>query len=121
MSKFAVLFRCKEVLVHESLRNSRVDPVMTKAGMLAWLVDSEGYWCGETFSEYGRRTDRKNIPHNVVTFESREKAEKKWPPFMRGESHGTIGPWWIDPDGWYEIVEIKPKFKQVPDGYEEVK
>jgi hypothetical protein len=113
MSKFAVLFRCKHV------PDFRGD-TMTPGGTYAWLVDNEGYWQGDTFGGF-RNTSRAHIPGNVVMFETREEAEKKWPPFMRGECGIEIGPWWIKPDGWYEIVELKQKFKTVPDGYEAVK
>jgi hypothetical protein len=110
---FAILFRCKEVY---PVGRKPHDTPLTARGTLAWLTEDEGYWWGDTFSEYGRATSRTNIPRNVVMFETREKAEAAKPEIME-----HIGPWFVKPDGWFEIVEIRQKFKQVTDGYEAVK
>ncbi len=108
MNQFAILFRCKHV------PDFRGD-TMTPGGTFTWLVSEEGYWQGETFGGI-RGTSREKIPGNVVLFDSREQAEKEWTEYRE-----QIGPWWIKPDGRFEVIEVKLKFKQVPDGYEAVK
>ncbi len=110
---FALLFRCQAV--YPVNRKAHEAP-LTEGGTMAWLTDSDGYWIGETFSQYGRAISRTNIPPETILFESREHAAAQW-----SCSRDHIGPWYVKPDGHFEIVEVRQKFKQVPDGYEEVK
>jgi len=110
---FALLFRCKEVY---PVNRKQHESPLTKGGTLAWLTEDDGYWWGNTFSEYGRGISRSNIPHDVVLFKTREEAEAARPKVLK-----HIGPWYVKPDGHFEIVEVRQKFKQIPDGYEEAK
>ena len=54
-----------------------------------------------------------SVGADVKKFSSREAAEKfarKWDGF----------PWWCVPNGNFEVVEIRPKYVKVLDGYEVV-
>lgn len=91
-----------------------------RSGALGWVCSGE--WGGE-IKEFDRASwngacDRQNIPSNVRRFETEQAANE----FSKKTKDATcLGCWWQKPTGKYEVVEIKQKFKQVPDGYEEVK
>jgi hypothetical protein len=111
--RFAVIFTCKRHIAHP-FKEGPDAKVMTEAGTKAWLTESEGYWWGTTFSEYWP-VNRTSIPRDVVTFGSEEEARRKFKKFKSG-------PWYVEHDGSEPtIVRLKQKFKQVPDGFEEVK
>lgn len=108
MSQFAVIV---------TLRANAAQNVMS--GALGWLCAGE--W-GSEIAEFDRcswkECDRKHIPKNVTKFKTREEAEAYGESTKREPEHGGFGCWWQKPTGKYEVVEIKQKFKQVPDGYE---
>lgn len=51
---------------------------------------------------------------DLATFATRKQAEK----FIKGWGGH---PWWVVPNGNYEIVEVRPRFVKVQEGWEEVK
>ncbi|MFM0165702.1 hypothetical protein PQR39_35400 [Paraburkholderia sediminicola] len=87
-------------------------------GSRAWLTESEGYWLGKTYGACPFLVDRDHPPEDIVTFETGDEASKDFNEAFKG-SH--IGPWMCKPDGKFEVVPVRQKFKQVPDGYEAVK
>jgi hypothetical protein len=109
MIQFAILFRCKQV-------NSTLGKSLTESGTMAWLTDDEGYWWGETFRTCPSIVSRDHAPANAIVFDSIEKAEIAWK-----QRRTFIGPWFVKPDGHFEVVPVRQKFKQVLDGYEVVK
>lgn len=116
MSKFAIVFTCKLVMPVGARPFERA---LTEEGEQAWLIESDGYRWGETFRTCPSVIDRQHIPGSVILFDSREAAEATFHKIKTKESR--IGPWYVKPRGEFEIIEVRQKFKQVPDGYEEVK
>lgn len=109
---FAVLFKCKEAKASDG-------SIMTEEGNPAWLTEDDGYWWGKPFSEfYSPKVSRTSLPHDVIVFKTREEAERQFKEARKGNH---IGPWYYRPGKEFEIIEIRQKFKTVPDGYEEVK
>lgn len=104
---FAVLFACREA-------KTRNGDIMTAEGAPAWLTESEGYWWGKTYRT--PLVDRHNLPEDVVVFATSGEAHQQ---FKEGMEH--IGPWYSAPRNLLEVVAVRQKFKQVPDGYEEAK
>ncbi len=92
---YAVRYECKEAI-------AKSGSIVTKCGDTVYVKSGE--W-GLT-SSY--RLDK-----DILTFETEELANefmKTW----RGH------PWYNITNGNYEVVEVKPKFKQVLTGYETV-
>lgn len=95
---FILKMQCKEI------RSSLNDEIMTREGQWVWITNGEwGTTSGNGFFD--------KIPGDVLEFESKEKAEK----FTK---HWQGHPWYYKPNGVWEILEVKPKFKQVQDGWE---
>ena len=90
----------------EARSGAKGKPIMTNKGDKFWpTVDLDG-WVEASSS---RCIDENVVPRNTLTFLTKEKAEefgKRW----RGH------PWWVVPIG-YKVIEVKPTFKQVKDGY----
>lgn len=92
-------------------RSGYNDSIMTKAGdKFLVTVEPEG-WVEATSSQWnGSLRNSNGFPHKPKMFDSREAAEKF---AKRWKGH----PWWCRPNGNFDIIEIEPVFKQVPDGY----
>lgn len=95
--KYAVKFRCKEVRTSDG-------SIITYEGETMWLI--EGSWWTPTsliLNDYWA-TDYTDYDNKLITFDSREAAEE----FMKGWGGH---PWKCVPKDW-EVLEVKPKYKQ---------
>ena len=104
MSQFAILIES-----HEARSGVAGNPIVTEAGTKFWVTKDHEGWVEATST---RVTDEWP-PFDIKIFPSQEKAEefaKKW------SGH----PWWVKPRA-YEIVEVRPRLKQIVCGYERVK
>lgn len=79
--------------------------IVSNAGDRFWVTIEDSVGASSThFRSYDE------VPRHAKTFMSSEVAEKfakQW------KGH----PWWCRPSGEYEIVELHPKYRRVPDGY----
>jgi len=104
----------KFVLIVESheARSGYNNTVLTESGDRFLVVDEPEGWVEATSAAWtGSLNDSNGFPHEPKLFESVGEAAafaKRW------EGH----PWWCKPNGKYEILEMRPAFKQVQDGYE---
>jgi uncharacterized membrane protein len=84
------------------------NPIMTAEGERFWVErDAEG-WVEATSS---RCKDPEQAPAQAKVFKTVEAAEafaKRW----------TGHPWWCSPRGEFEVVPVRPKYRQVLAGYE---
>lgn len=98
-TKFAVVVESREV------RSGYNNVLMTKAGdKFLVTVEPEG-WVEATSSHWNGGLA------NAKLFDCQTKAEefaKRW------KGH----PWWCQPNGNFEVFEVRPIFKQVLVGYE---
>jgi hypothetical protein len=93
--------------------------VMTAAGTPAWLTENDGYWWGTPFyKHYVTQISRDNPPNDVVVFSTREEASRR---FEDARRQRNIGPWYYEPSKEFEVIAVKRKYRQIPDGYETVK
>jgi len=112
MTQFAILYKCEEAIAHDK-------SVMTKKGTPAWLTESEGYWWGQPFSDfYTPKVTRDSPPSSVIVFATREEAIEQ---FKAAREGNHIGAWYHTPSAEFEVIEVRQKFKQIPDGYEVIK
>lgn len=92
---YAVRYECKEVIAKNG-------EVVTREGEKTYISKCE--WC---------LTSCYRIDKDLVIFESEERAHE----FMKTwKGH----PLYCKPNGNYEVLEVKPVFKQVLTGYETV-
>ena len=71
------------------------------------IKDTEGWVEAESIYWNG------NFTKDVKTFDTEEEAKEfaqRWEGF----------PWWCRPNGNFEIIKIRPRYKKVLDGYEVV-
>ena len=96
-------------LIVSSLQVKSGKDTMTESGeRFLVMVEPEG-WVPATSSLY-----KGEIYGGAKLFETAEAAEdfaKTW----RGH------PWWVKPGKKFEVIEVRQKFKKVPDGYEPIK
>lgn len=85
--------------------------IFTTEGEKFWVCNEPDGWVEATGINVNRGDTK--IPGDVKTFKTRVAAEKF---AKRWEGH----PWWVNPNGNFEVIEIKPRYKQVRDGYERV-
>lgn len=96
------------LVVESREAKSTAGHTLTKNGERFWVtVEPEG-WVDAT----SVRVDwvKEKVPYDLKTFPTREAAErfaKKW------KGH----PWWCNPNGNYEVVEVTQRYKTTPDGY----
>lgn len=84
------------------------NPIMTAEGERFWVEIEEEGWVEATSS---RCVDPEKVPARAKIFKTAEAAEafaKRW----------TGHPWWCSPRGEFEVVPVRPKYRQVLDGYE---
>lgn len=82
--------------------------ILTEAGKKFLVCNEPSGWIPATGSPFTG-----NIGGDAKIFSSFEEAEwfaKNW------QGH----PWYVRPGKRFEVIEVKPKFKQIPDGYEPV-
>lgn len=99
---FIIKTQCKEA------RSELAEKPITEEGHRVWVCEEEGGWVEATATSTFLY---KNPPKDVKTFITSDAAEKfikKW------KGH----PWYHVPNGVYEIIEVKPKYKTIPDGWE---
>jgi len=87
-------------------------------GQLGGIMCDEGTRFWVTWAEWGDtssiiRDDDDSVPGTVKIFNSTSDAHDF--------AHSWLGhPWWCVPNGEYDVVEIKQKYKLVCDGWETV-
>lgn len=108
ISKFALIVESAEA------RSGYDNSVITRTGeKMLVTVEPEG-WVEATSSRWtGSLNDSDGFPIKAKLFDSAEAATKF---AKRWNGH----PWYCKPNGNFEVVEVKPNFKQVLDGYEVV-
>jgi len=98
------------VLIIQSKQVKAFDgSILTEAGQKILVCNEPGGWVPATGSRYTGK-----IEGDAKIFSSKEAAT---------EFAKTWGghPWYVVPGKSFEVVEVKQKFKQVPDGYEPIK
>lgn len=82
--------------------------VVTKEGDAFWVeTDEPDHWVEASSS---RCNDRSAVPGHIKTFQTREAAQefaKRW------KGH----PWYCDPSGDFDVIEIVPQYVQVFSGW----
>lgn len=100
--KYAVIVRSKEAR-SEIIGN----PIVTRAGERFWVVKDSDGWVA-TSTSVGGYPD--HVPDNALLFETASDASA----FARlWKGH----PWWVVPDGTFEIVEVEPVYRKVLAGF----
>lgn len=100
---YALIVTTKEVR-----SGAKGNPIITQEGDRFWVVAEPEGWVEATTTRYTTHTNR--IPYAVKAWDTIEAAvtfAKRW------KGH----PWWCEPNGEYEVVEVVPQYKQVLDGY----
>lgn len=82
--------------------------LVSKYGDWHWIVVEPEGWVAATSTK-----DSGDVPYDVKTFGTESDAQR-FAKYWRTKYH----PWYGKPNGTYEFVAIKPKYKQVRDGYE---
>ena len=104
MKKFVLIVESKEA------RSGHNDTVMTRNGdKFLVTLEPEG-WVEATSEIWSDLYSKRGFPNSVKVFNSEEDAVKF---AKRWKGH----PWWCVPNGNYEVIEVTPRFRQVPDGY----
>jgi hypothetical protein len=106
MSKFVLIVESKEA------RSGYDNSVLTKAGdKFLVTIEPEG-WVEATSSRWtGSLNESNGFPIRAKLFDSKDAAVKFG---KRWKGH----PWYCKPNGNFQVIEVKPIFKQVLDGYE---
>lgn len=99
---FIIKTQCKEA---GSKLNEK--PI-TEEGAWVWVCEEDGGWVEATATSTFLY---KNLPKDVKTFPTSDAAEKF---IKRWKGH----PWYYVPNDVYQIIEVKPKYKTIPDGWE---
>lgn len=109
MNKYALIVESAEA------RTGYDNSVITQAGdKFLVTIEPEG-WVEATSNRWtGSLNSSNGFPVNPKLFDSAEDANKF---AHRWKGH----PWYCKPNGSFEVVEVKPKFKQVLDVYQVVK
>lgn len=89
----------------KSKRVASQGTVYTKTGERFWIV--KGEWGPSSH----QCLTHPGVPSDVMTWETEEEAEA----FAKGWGGH---PWWCKPNGKFEIVKVRPKYKTIKDGYE---
>ena len=98
------------VVVVESFEaRSEYGKVITKNGQKLLVTFSEGWDSSSDWN--GNINSSSNEPKLFESIDSATAFARKW------EGH----PWYCKPNGNFEIIEVRPVYKQVQDGYEIVK
>ena len=98
------------IVVGESLEAlSESGKVITKNGQKFIVTFSEGW--DSSISWNGNINRSSNNPKLFESIDTATEFARKW------KGH----PWYYKPNGKFEIVEVRPVYKQVQDGYEIVK
>lgn len=81
--------------------------VITKEGEKFWVTEDDGGWVEATSRIFKTHSA---TPCDLKTFSS-ERAAKNFAKVWKGH------PWWCQPNGEYEVVEVISKYKSIPDGF----
>jgi len=105
MNKFALIVESGEA-------RSSDDAVLTEDGdKFLVIIEPEG-WVEATSSRWdGNLKSSNGFPHDPKLFKSPEAATKF---AKRWGGH----PWWCNPNGNFEVIEVRPVFEQVQVGYD---
>jgi hypothetical protein len=85
-------------------------PVVGPEGQRYWVLEDRDGWVEASSS---RCNNPAVVPGDVRQFKTEEAAAafaKRW----------TGHPWWCSPNGEFEIVKVRPKYRQVLVGWERV-
>jgi hypothetical protein len=99
---YIIKTQCKEA-------TSQSGKVMTQEGKLVWVIEEPEGWVPATSSSV--EFNNGCIPKDVLTFDTYKAAElfiSQW------KGH----PWYVVPNGVYEIIEVVPRMKTIQDGWD---